>query len=712
MIVAALGLVLVTAVALALAPVPASAGEPSPVTVESAAHWGQGPAGAWAPYVVTVRNDGLDDIDGEVVLTPVREPDDPLEGDDDEPEAEQKLSVEDGAEVHDMSRDLDSSAILTTSPGGASAETENGRALWPTHRAPVSLPAGGEKTLTLLVVEAPFGYRAELHDQAGDVVAREGASTPTREGDGFRVAVLGRTGSGDILERGAATDQVASDLEVTAFDSARGFPDEALFLSGLQAVVMANFDSASLSEGQIRALRDYVALGGNLVLAGGATWQRTLGALPDELLPLPPSDTATAPLSALGTDDQAVDASASVTTGEQQFGTTVSAAGGRPLVIEARYGAGLIVQLAYDPFAEPFASDPALGALGLEAGLRPAFERVDFETGGTPAPNILWQTELNAPAEPDNLPWPPWPTWGVVLLGGYIVVFGPLTYLVIRGRRGRLRWATIPAAVVVLAGVMGFAQPTAREVPPYFDDAVEVHLLGAGGTSLVHGYHELIDRPDATDRAAGGDRARSFEPSQPAISSIVPVPDPEVGGGTAPASAGSVAPARAPAVAVADDGSPSLRLAPREDGELQTMQTLSIDREQGTLTASLEVTGTFEARDRRVSGTVTNGTGDRLRALAIQVGRDEARVSEIVEPGETVSLDVPIAPFDPVGDQEPGGVDALTAAGQFFLQYPKPEQVVLVARADDRRDSGTDGLVRTRQKLLVRILSIEAPPEG
>jgi len=47
------------------------------------------------------------------------------------------------------------------------------------------------------------------------------------------------------------------------------------------AIVLSDYDTAALTELQLRTLRDFVGLGGLLVLGGGAAWTRTLASLPD-----------------------------------------------------------------------------------------------------------------------------------------------------------------------------------------------------------------------------------------------------------------------------------------------------------------------------------------------------------------------------------------------------------------------------------------------
>lgn len=90
----------------------------SDVTVTARARWGDVPPGSWTPYLVTVRNEGGVDVEGEVVLAAQPEP----------------------------------GALPPAAPVAAGRRFRAPRGLetpqWPTYRSPVSVPGGSEKSLT------------------------------------------------------------------------------------------------------------------------------------------------------------------------------------------------------------------------------------------------------------------------------------------------------------------------------------------------------------------------------------------------------------------------------------------------------------------------------------------------------------------------------------------------------------------------------------
>src|SRR5207237_5315570 len=74
--------------------------------------------------------------------------------------------------------------------------------------------------------------------------------------------------------------------------SASEFPASATLLAGYAAVVIDQFDTETLSGAQLLALRDFVGLGGTLVVTAGSSWRESLAPLPVDLQPLRPLSTS------------------------------------------------------------------------------------------------------------------------------------------------------------------------------------------------------------------------------------------------------------------------------------------------------------------------------------------------------------------------------------------------------------------------------------
>jgi hypothetical protein len=432
----------------------ATADQATDLTLTMAQRWRQVPSpGSWSPYLLTVRNAGTRNFSGDLVLVPNPIP-----------------------------------------MGPAYFEPRS----QPVYHGPVSVPAGTSHATAVTVVEPPAGYHAELRD--GDrVVARADPAPAPRAATA--VAVLSDVTSADqrvgtpLRTLGGRADVAVSRL------GGPDLPASAVSLSGLNGLVLDQFDAGALSAGQVRAVEDFVALGGTLIETGGASWRRTLLPLPAELLALRPTATGTASVAALA-DLGAVSASESldVATGAvaDWARPAVVAADGTPLVVEGGYGAGRVVALAFDPLAAPFDTRPDLAAIawsqaitrglsGVQAGAQltrptlgpPGGSGVLAGSGpGSTVPysGYLWQVLSDLPATAS-------PPFGLLVaaLVVYVLLVSVGTAAALRaaGRSGLL-WVAVPALAVAFtaaAYLVGFGTRGADSQVVQ----VQVQRLGPGG---------------------------------------------------------------------------------------------------------------------------------------------------------------------------------------------------------------------------------------
>lgn len=577
-----------------LGAIPAAAAD-SPVSLSLAQRWNDGQPGAWTPYVATVRNDGATDFTGDVTLHPVPN--------------------------------------LRLGAGQA----------WPDYHARITVPHGSQRSATFYVVEPQAGYEASLADSGGHTLAT-GVTVGGLAEAGFAVAVLSDQTQAasriDALKPLASSGfSGGSGLRVSRFESAQDFPANAVFLSGLNAVVVDDFDVSTLSDAQIRALKDFVGLGGSLVVAGGASWRRTLLPLAQKgFAGLNPSRSGEAPLQPLA--DLAARTTALVVPiaeGDASGARTLlGAPGGVPLALQADYGAGRILDLAYDPLAAPISTDPggmdalawtmALDRAVLDsfpAGGRATQPPTTFAGGpGTPvvAPGIsvaadqivgILQSTPAAAVPPVGL-------LGTLLVI-YVLLAGPLNYAAVKafGRR-ELMWVSVPlvavlftsAAYVAGAGVHGSA---------YFDNEVQMLRLGPDGVAEVHAYHGLYPprRGDFTVDVAANTLAST------ALGSMV-------GAGT-------------PEAAVVNTGSRTqVVLKDSSYGGYRGLQTLAIAR--APLQPAVALEAHLRITQNRVTGTVRN-SGDRpVEELSLVGGSGQlATIASDLPPRATVDVDAPLS---------------------------------------------------------------------
>ena len=416
-------------------------------------------AGYWTPYMVSVHDDGGTGFTGDVFLVP------------------------------NNSR---------TPPN-----------TYPSYRAPITLVKGGQRSTTFYVIDGPDGYNAELRDSSGRVVAQaQPAGSP-----------VSHTAFGILSDLPQAEQKISAplralsqlDSSLVRFSSAQDFPNNAAYLSGLSGLIIDQFDSGALSQAQVQALKDFVGLGGALVEAGGFSWRHTLLPLPSELLPMPPTSTGTAalaPLAELG--GKSTDATAQVAGGGASSGQVVlTAPDGQPLIVEGTYGAGHVIELAFDPFADPFDVQVDLAGLAWGAALNRALSSVQdgnlmpatrgfgtpysspnmaigpgswapgFSTGRDQISNILGDT----PAATS----PP-----VGLLGGllvaYVLLAGFLNYVFVKTLNRRvLMWVSVPAvALVFTAGA--YAVGFGSRGTDYLITQGQVQRLGPEGAVEAYSF--------------------------------------------------------------------------------------------------------------------------------------------------------------------------------------------------------------------------------
>lgn len=226
-------------------------------------------------------------------------------------------------------------------------------------------------------------------------------------------------------------------------------------LHGLDALILTDADSGNLSTDQREAIRDWVLAGGHLIVTGGPNWQRTAAGVAG-LLPVQPNGTLTltsiSPLARFAgmSDALAVPSGGSIVVTQSVLlpGSEVLAEqSGTPLLARRKLGGGVVDYLAVDPGLEPLLSWANRGqfwfTLLTTSGQRPTW------TNGIINPDraIAAADQIKGLRLPDVAQL-------AVFLMIYIIVIGPLNYLILR-RLNRREWAwfSIPLIVILVAGL-------------------------------------------------------------------------------------------------------------------------------------------------------------------------------------------------------------------------------------------------------------------
>ena len=604
------------ALAAALVALPARADDPG-LSLQLSIGWDGGAvAGSWIPYQVNVRNDS-------------------------------------------SSRDFSGSLVIRPRGPGVGA-LSGGSSYGTTYAQAIAVPHASQKTLTIYgayldVSAGGSGYIAELDDRSGTMVAR----SPIAALSSARLAI------GLLSDSLQAAAQI-KDVPLLAPSTGvvqltpQTLPGGAAQLSGLGALVIDNFDTSALSQAQDQALEEYVGLGGQLVLAGGAGWRRTLSQLPAQLVPLQPQGTTAAslePVLDLLAEHTALVAPAVVGALAPGARVVLADAAGNPLLAELNYGAGRVVEVAYDPADEPVASHAeevrASWAAILDritptvvGGNKPASTAVvlapapgQFVHNRATIDDVLSALLNDTPA--NALP-------PLRILGGllvvYILIAGPVNYGILRRmRRRELMWVTVPlVAAVFTAGSYGAGILVHGR--DYYVNEIQVLRVAPGGAVAVTSY-------DAVFSPRRGDVGVQL-PASSLASTYLPVPS-----GLGQGSEDQVVTGPNPLVSLRN-------LAIWTSRDFKT---------EATTRGSLAVDARLRVEKGRVVGTVTNRGRTAVRRLTLFTtdGRT-APLAGVLAPGSTLNVSVPFkgSPTPPGGTPVcqtaaclDGGGDAVPAPG-------------------------------------------------
>jgi hypothetical protein len=580
-------------------PAPVLAASDPQLTVTLTQRWQlAGTQGTWTPYVVTVADGGPSGFTGDVLLLPT----------------------------------------------GTQAVAPN---TYPSYRAPVSVGRGSQRSILFQVIDAPGGYGAEVHDPSGRVVAR--ASLTGVPSANSALGILSDLTQAEQKIAAPLHALTRVDSSLARFASAQDFPTNAVYLSGLSGLVIDQFDSAALSQAQVQALKDYVGLGGTLIEAGGPSWRRTLLSLPAELVPMRPASTGTASLASLAElAGQTTDATAQVASGPVTGGrATLVAADGQPLVVEGAYGAGRVVELAFDPFAAPFDTQVELAGMawahaisralsGVEGGSRTVvsngFGSSSFSAGtGLAAPPGAWAPGYGSSADQISnilLDTPAAAAPPVGLLGGllvaYVLLAGLLNYLFLKaaGRR-QLMWVSVPlVALVFTAGAYGVGFGTRGS--DFLVTEVQVQRLAPEGAVESYSF-------DGVYPPRKGDVTLTM-PTNTLVSTAVALGT-TIGGGTGDAEITTGARAQ-------------VLLANVAVWTMRPVQTLTVGHPYAYQPGgSLPVDARLHMQKLHVLGTIVNLTQRPISDLElVSASGSEAVLAAGLAPGATATVDVDLSP--------------------------------------------------------------------
>ncbi|MEP7289572.1 MAG: hypothetical protein ABI947_27805 [Chloroflexota bacterium] len=494
----------------------------------------------------------------------------------------------------------------------------------------VEFPNGSNKELFLYITLA-YGttqVKVELANDSG-IIADETRPLKTLFPSDLLYAMITESPAGNVDLQSVRTGMGDVHQINWRIDN---LPPNANALQSLDVMVLTDVDTGKFSAEQRQAISDWARSGGHLIVTGGPNWQKTQAGL-TYLLPFTPTgNTTLTSLPSLAnfaghTGDKLEAPSGSPIVLAQgtptQAATILVQESGVPLLTRQKYGAGIVDYMALDPGLEPFPSWKNRNQFWLT---------VLTTTGQLPS----WASgvvDTNAAQQAANL------IKGVRLpdvfqllrfLGLYILIIGPVNYLVLRWlKRPELAWVTIPIIIIatsVLAYLTGFSL---RGTQATINRIALVQVWPGSDRAQVDGVIGVLAprRAIYTITAQSGLTLRTMESVD------------NSGGSVAPTDSGPT---------IWQYPNYEVRDVPVDAGLMAvfasrgTMQATSIDG-----SATLEMPAPDPRRVNvtapRVTGTVKNTTGLTLENAVVLVSGGSQSVGTL-NPGDSVNFDFAASP--------------------------------------------------------------------
>jgi hypothetical protein len=480
--------------------------------------------------------------------------------------------------------------------GGAQGKTRFGTL--------VDIPTQSDKTYWLYAQPPGFGREIEISLVTGaSTIATTTAKFQTHDPTQLIVGIVAER-PGDIITDLDLLPNFNNVKPVTVALDPAGLPTRVQAWGTLDRLVWQDVDSSRLDEEQLAAMRGWIAGGGRLIIAGGTTGPASLAAFPDAILPYRPTattDVAPSSLNALLGEVPRGATDLPALAGSLTEGRSLASVGDQSVAAERTYGSGKVTIVGFDPTAAWLKGTSV--AENLWRRLIPT------RSSGGPVAGDDSQI-VQAASQLPSLALPP--IGGLVaLLGGYILLIGPINYLVLRRLDKReWAWVTMPALIVAFAvGAYGFG------------------TLLRGSDLIINEVAIVRGAPGATEGLAQA-YFGVFSPTRGSYQLRVP-------GGALLSSpvAGDFSP---------DGNQSSLDVLQGDPARVRDLGvgfgSLRTVRAESAVTVPLIETD-LRLEDNRLRGTVTNKSNERLLAPAVVLGGTVAKLSELA-PGATANVDV------------------------------------------------------------------------
>jgi hypothetical protein len=351
----------------------------------------------------------------------------------------------------------------------------------------VEMPGGARKVVMLYVKPEAFQRRITVQYREPNGTVEAVVQVEVLEQSSNQIAVVG-DGDGSLRPQLSTAEDLGLPAPLSLAIS--DIPERAEPIDGLSAIVWAD-DSSSLSEAQRRAIEQWVANGGQLVVVGGPDWQARTGGFAD-LLPMTDLEAVDgvphASLAAWSGADAPPAELATISTGalRDDARALIRSDDGTVLASMRSVGAGRVILLGTDLATEAYRGWE--GSPSLWARLLPTGALLDQFFGGFPVADEAENAMGNALGNLPSLEVPPAELLLVVIVG-YILLIGPISYLVLRRLdRRELAWVTAPLLVVLFSACSFGIGTTLKGGAVIINQISLIRANGAGGSATVESY--------------------------------------------------------------------------------------------------------------------------------------------------------------------------------------------------------------------------------
>lgn len=314
----------------------------------------------------------------------------------------------------------------------------------PQYVVPLSLPSGGTKRVPVTIPLQGVGTVHVRFESGGALVADSTVNLTTIQPDALLIGVLSDDELGVPALARLGQGGKGFNAQVVRME-AQTFPARASQLADFDVLALSRFDTATLSKEQLLALEAWVGRGGVLLLAGGPEWKRTFAPLPPALLPVSVTGTADADLTPLADlVGKPITGQAPVSVAEVLRGQVIARAGEIPLLSTTQVGTGRVIYLAADPSLQPMVAwQGQTDLFDRYLGVTPKWGKFEFRNTDHYIQDALRRIPgLGLPSV----------ILVAALLGGYLLLVGPVNYLILK-RMDRREWAWLTVPILSLSFV-------------------------------------------------------------------------------------------------------------------------------------------------------------------------------------------------------------------------------------------------------------------